>query len=473
MRKKLGYLCMALAASLVLSASGCGGETFRANIADVPDYPDAEPFRFVAYMGPPPANSGSGEFADNPDYMTLENYQTMADCGFNYTTGMYENTMEQYLKGIELAEQVGMKYYVRDYSFVEGCIEGIISAANTKEEAEAMLAGQEDSIKARFEEYSNHEGFAGVLAVDEPSVLRYDAIAVMNAWYRENFPDSEFQVNLLPTYASLSQLFGSSVSEKKYKEDYVEYFDEYVNPAVLSYDHYALSKLGTTNRISSTYLQNLEIFANQSKASGKPFYVFLQTLGHWDYRTMEYYRDIAWQVYTAMAYGAVGAQTFTYWTNLSNGPTEKITNALVDRDGTKMPAWYAMQEVIGEVRAFEDVYMNFDWQGVLPVVADVYEGNAMIDFLMDPLESHEAILSVSATEDAIIGSFKDSEDRDGFLIANITDPVDNLPAEVTVEFKDAKKVVVYKKGRTLIYPAEDGKVTFRLGSGEGQFVIPI
>lgn len=90
-----------------------------------------------------------------------------------------------------------------------------------------------------------------------------------------------------------------------------------------------------------------------------------------------------------MAYGAVGAQTFTYWTNLSNGPTEKITNALVDRDGTKMPAWYAMQEVIAEVRAFENVYMNFEWQGVLPAVADVYEGNAMVDLLMEPLESHE------------------------------------------------------------------------------------
>lgn len=472
MKKAFGRICVAAAALLMFSAGSCA-EPFQANLKDVPSYPEAEDFRFVAYMAPPPANSGAGEFADNPDYMTIENYRTMAECGFNYTTGMYENTKELYLKGMDLAEQVGMKYYVRDYSFAEGCIEGIIAAANSREEAESMLKEQEKFIKARFEEYSRHEGFAGVLAVDEPSTVRYDAIAVMNKWYVENFPDSEFQVNLLPTYASQSQLFGSGSSEKKYAEDYVGYFNEYVNPSVLSYDHYALSKTGTTNKMSATYLQNLEVFATEAKRTDKPFYVFLQTLGHWDYRTMEYYRDIAWQVYTAMAYGAAGAQTFTYWTNLSNGETEKITSALVDREGNKMPAWYAMQEVIEEVRSFENVYMNFEWQGVLPVVADKYAGNSMTDFLMSPLKSHDRIVSVSATEDAIIGAFKDAEGRDGFMISNITDPADALASEVTVEFKDADKVVVYKKGRTLIYPLKKGRTTFCLGSGEGWFVIPL
>ncbi len=472
MKNWLKSICVGIAVMLSFSFVACGG--FHASVEDVPVYPEPErDFRFVAYMGPPPANSGAGEFANNPDYMTLENYQVMADCGFNYTTGMYENTKELYLKGIELAEQVGMKYYVRDYSFAEGCIESIIAAANDRQEAETMLAAQSEAIKARFEEYSSHEGFAGVLAVDEPSVRRYDAIAVMNEWYEKNFPETEFQVNLLPTYSSLNQLFGMADTDQSYAEDYVGYFNDYVDTAVLSYDHYALSKSGTVNRVSSTYLQNLEIFANEAKESGKPFYVFLQTLGHWDYRTMEYYRDIAWQVYTAMAYGASGAQTFTYWTNLSNGESEKITNALVDRDGTKMPAWYAMQEVISEVRAMEQVYMNFDWQGVLPVVADEYAGNAMIELLYDPLPSHERISAVSSTADAVIGAFKDGEGRDGFMLSNITDPADETTAEVTITFNGAKKAVVYKKGRVLIYPLEDGTATFTLGSGEGQFVIPL
>ena len=108
MKNWLKSICVGIAVMLSFSFVACGG--FHASVEDVPVYPEPErDFRFVAYMGPPPANSGAGEFANNPDYMTLENYQVMADCGFNYTTGMYENTKELYLKGIELAEQVGMK----------------------------------------------------------------------------------------------------------------------------------------------------------------------------------------------------------------------------------------------------------------------------------------------------------------------------------------------------------------------------
>lgn len=168
MKKWLKKVGAGIVLPAMLALTACGG--FTARLEDVPQYEDAEPFRFVAYMGPPPANSGSGEFATNPDYMTLENYQIMADCGFNYTTGMYENTKELYLKGLDLAQQVGMKYYVRDYSFTDGCIEGIIAAANSEEEAQAMLEQQQVSIKARFEEYSEYESFAGVLAVVAVSV---------------------------------------------------------------------------------------------------------------------------------------------------------------------------------------------------------------------------------------------------------------------------------------------------------------
>ena len=472
MKKWLKKFCCGAVLPMVVLCVSCGSN-FTASLSDVPKYESQEPFRFVAYMGPPPANSGSGEYSTNPDYMTLENYQIMADCGFNYTTGMYENTKDLYLKGLDLAQQVGMKYYVRDYSFTDGCIEGIIVSAHSEEEAKTMLEQQQETMKARFDEYNQYESFAGVLASDEPSVARYPAIKVTNQWFEENYPEAEFQVNLLPTYAANNQLFGTNDTDKTYKDDYVGHFNEYVDTSVLSYDHYALSKIGTTNRLSATYLQNLEIFANLSKEYDKPFYVFLLTLGHWDYRTMEYYRDIAWQVYTAMAYGAVGAQTFTYWTNLSNGESENITNALVDRDGTRMPAWYAMQEVISEVRAFEDVYMNFEWQGVLPVVADPYESNAMVDLLMTPLESHPRIKSVAATQDAIIGTFKDAQGRDGFLLSNITDPADNVGTDITLEFNDAEKVVAYVKGRTLVYPLKNGKITFKMGSGEGWFVIPI
>ncbi len=464
-----------ISSCLLLSTAcltGCGTpSSFEPDETLIPTYEKTDEFRFVAYMSPPPANSGSGSWANNPNYMTLEHYQNMADCGFNYATGIYENTKAQYIAGMDLAAQVGMKYYVRDYSFPDGSIEGIIAATENKRDAEDLLAQYEDNIKARFDEYMTHEGFGGILAIDEPSTRKYESIAVMNEWYHKNYPTTEFQVNLLPTYATQAQLYGTNASNGKYAKDYAQSFNDIVNPQVLSYDHYALSKSGTVNKISTSYLRNLEIFAELSKSTGKPYYVFLLTLGHWDYRQPEYYRDIAWQVYTALAYGAKGAQTFTYWTNLVDD--EAVGTALIDKNGNKMPSYYAMQEVTSEIRAMEQVYMNFNWQGTLPIVSNKYEGNDMYDYLDNALTQHSRISSLSADQDAIVGAFKDKDGNDGFMLSNVTDPADNLTSNVTIGFNDADAVVVYKKGRTLIYGLKNGKTTISLGSGEGAFIIPV
>jgi len=113
------------------------------------------------------------------------------------------------------------------------------------------------------------------------------------------------------------------------------------------------------------YLRNLEIFAECSRRTGKPFYNFMLTIGHLFYRTVRAYEDIAWQVYTSLAYGCTGMQTFTYWTLLSNGEAENITSSLVLRDGGKTQAWYSMRQVISEVRAFEKEFLKYRWCGAM------------------------------------------------------------------------------------------------------------
>lgn len=195
---------------------------------------------------------------------------------------------------------------------------------------------KERAICDRFDEYAKYPAFSGILASDEPPASKFTAIRTVQDWFCGRYPGKEFIVNLLPTYANAEQLSGDEGIENfDYEKDYVNAFIDIVDPQILSYDHYALiyDKKNDENVMRADYLRNLEIFAECSRRTGKPFYNFMLTIGHLFYRTVRAYEDIAWQVYTSLAYGCTGMQTFTYWTLLSNGEAENITSALVLRDG--------------------------------------------------------------------------------------------------------------------------------------------
>ena len=65
-------------------------------------------FHFVAYLSPPPAKVGYGEFAENANFIDEENYRTMTECGFDRAIGLFENRTAHYLAGMRQAEKAGM-----------------------------------------------------------------------------------------------------------------------------------------------------------------------------------------------------------------------------------------------------------------------------------------------------------------------------------------------------------------------------
>ena len=428
-------------------------------------------FRFVAYLSPPPAKVGHGEFADNENFIDEKNYRTMTECGFDRAIGLFEIKVNHYVAGMKCARQVGMDYLVRD-QFKRGSLEKIIdNLGRGGKTAEQLLADKGDDIARRFDRYSKYPAFSGILASDEPPASKFKDIRTVQDWFKSRYPDKEFLVNLLPTYGNAEQLSGVKGAETfDYEEDYVGAFIRTVDPEILSYDHYALmydDKKGAYT-LTEDYLRNLEVFAEYSRKTGKPFYNFLLTIGCLYYRTVKTYADIAWQVYTSMAYGVMGVQTFTYWTLLSNGPEEKITSALVDRSGTKMPAWYAMQRVISEVRAFEELYTDYAWVGTMPIRGAGAE-NINFQSLKHPLTSCAAVRSAYASEDCIAGVFE-KEGKYALLLANFTDPCLQKSAEASLVLA-ADRVTLCRGGwRKELEPAE-GRLDLKLESGEGVFIV--
>lgn len=110
--KKLVSLLSAMTLTLVMAA-GCAEKK-----ASFTEYAESDAFRFYAYMTPPPANTGTGELANNPDFMTDEQYQWVAECGFNYAIPIYEGTFENNLKAMDMLGKYGVQYFPQDQSLV-------------------------------------------------------------------------------------------------------------------------------------------------------------------------------------------------------------------------------------------------------------------------------------------------------------------------------------------------------------------
>ena len=402
-------------------------------------------FRFVAYLSPPQKNVY--ENWENPECITDEHYRNMTECGFTYAIGLFEDKEEYYRRALTVSERHGVRYMTRD-QFAGNSLEWIIDDRGKNGTPEELLARCEKDIRARFSSYASSPAYLGLLASDEPCADKFPAIAKVQEWFYENFPNAEFEVNLLPTYANAEQLSG--FADTPYT--YTQYLDEYlriVRPRSLSYDFYALGKNPDGSlALNPDYLHNLELVANRAKAHGIPFYVFLLTMGHWAFRTPVRYSEIAWQVYPAMAYGCRGAQTFTYWTLLGDHEADgsRITHGVVGQNGEKTETYYACKEVIAEVNGFSDVYAGYDWVGCKPVPADGKPVSALLAALETPVSSHGVFRSATADGDALIGFFEGKEDT-AMLVCNVTDPTPDTTVTVRLCL-DADRATVYQNGKS-------------------------
>lgn len=463
--KKL--IATVLAGLISLTAAGCAGGYKTEN--ELPDISSSDKFRFAAYMTPPQAGVGSDILKNNPNYITDEQYKWMAECGFDYAYAVYEYDLEDINTVLDLCEKYGIKYLARDYG--KGASFGSLIADDQIPET-GITDAQKNEIKARVDVYKDHPAFAGHVIYDEPNADRFDNIAKVKDFYDEYLPGKEYFVNLLPD-VSAGQLGAENY------DAYLSQFLDKVEPAMLSYDRYPLTYDTSGNPdLGVGYIPNFEIAAEYAKEYGIPFYMYILTMGHWNYRTPKNYDDLAWQVYCSMAYGAKGIETFTYWTTMGTG--ENITYGLVDWYGNRTQTWYSMQQLIKEVRAFESAYMDFDWQNTVCYTADADYENYQFEGLKTSVlaygeaeEPIDGVKKMKADGDALLGYFTNADGYKGYMLTNMADPAHDKSITAELTFGDAKEALVYKKGRMVRYALKKGKLTTELGSGEGQFIIPL
>ncbi len=429
---------------------------------EAPDLTSEESVHIGAWVAPPPAKDGDGDFL----YITEDHYQDIADSGIDTIYSLYERGQtEAQLEALDMAEKAGIDYYLSHPSLA-GLFQGVIDPAG-----DIIEADYQDDVELMLdilEPYESHPAFKGILVIDEPGAAPFPGLGVFKGAFREHFPDKDFYINLYPTYSSFAQR-----DERSYVE-YIDEYIEYVDPSFLSYDHYPLMKSGDQPIITSDYLMNLEIIAEKTDEADIPFWLFLQTIG-FTQSTGSQWRTpdesmLRWQMMNSLAFGAEGIQHFTYWTPTATN--ESFTTGMVDRNGEKTDVYYGAQTINREIRAMEEAYLRYEWAGNM-TYSPGEEVPQQFRMLASVRESHEGIRSLEADTDVLVGIFeREDYEKDAFIIVNFDDPALENNSHIDIRFDDADNVIVFHQGQRIDQTLEKGRFEYDLEPGDGIFVIP-
>ena len=367
---------------------------------------DATTMPIAAWSSPPPAKPGLG-FPTNQ--ITLENYQMVADAGFNTVYGLYETLYSatnvdktNVLSALKYAEQTGLVYYVKDASVNKNLVQ--------------YAKDDNGFLERTYGWYMNMPAYGGTLLVDEPGYKDFDGFAkAQEYWNNTKYKEiKNMYINHLPSYASNIQCYygaGETSAEtipESFSGDnwgsFVKAYVEKVKPVSYSYDFYPYRGTGAT---FGGYYKSLSAAREQAAAGNVPYWVFCQvgrygggTDGMWLTEA-----QVSLQVSTALAYGAKGIQWFNYWQPLEtagvNGFTANRMCAVVDHFGYKTKYYPMVQNVNLHVGAVDDVLMQCKNVGVIQVGASLDEIPNK-----DKLTSYGALTSVSGFGDALIGCFE-------------------------------------------------------------------
>ena len=262
-----------------------------------------------------------GWYSIPPSEATSARYMEMKNAGFDYSFSFLGN-LEEVQKSLDAAQKAEMKIVI-------GCPE--------------LKTETEKTVKR----FMNHPALAGYFLRDEPAV---DAFTDLGNWAkRVNAVDSKHfcYVNLFPNYATATQLGTSDYRE------YVNKFAKEVPLHFLSYDSYPLT---TAEGVYSKWHQNLEIFTDEAKKAGKPFWGFAQSVLFDDFHEVPTLATMRVQMYTNLAYGAQGLQYFTYWTPVSS--IEDFRGAPISLTGKRSAVYDDIKLLNQEIKNLAGVFFG-------------------------------------------------------------------------------------------------------------------
>ncbi len=444
-KDRILFLALLLASFALSSCAGSSEEEYHV-VSGVPDFSakrSSNILRIGAWEGPPPANyEGKG----NPDFIIEERYQEIAESGINLIYGLHENADQASIKkALQYCEKAGISYLASDNL------------------TSSFYAGS--SMHEFTKDYDSSPALKGFFITDEPPAKWFSDLGKMKKAFEKEYPGKEFYLNLYPTYAKADQL-GTST--------YEEYLDSYLKelqPNFLSFDHYSLKTSGDRPFMTTDVLYNLELAQGKCQEYGIPMYTFVASMNRMDTFRSPKESEISHQVMTELAYGSRSIQYFCYWTPLSY--EELGVNAMISASGERTPLYEGVKNVNKTILNLDEAYLDFSYQGTLPIQGSEEEDYPLqYTMLDDPLKEIEGIKEIAASENTLIGVFKNEEGRDGYLISNFSDPAYEKKDEIALTLKGANAALLYRGEKKEEVTLKSSRFTITLNEGEGVFLIP-
>lgn len=303
--------------------------------------------------------------------------ETIRDCGFN-------------LAGFVAPDHLDAVAAARLKAIVSDPETHVSDAAAQLEDTE--IEGRVNALVARV---GGHPALFGYYLRDEPGANAYPGLGKWKAAFQKADPEGLAYINLFPNYASPGQMNVPAY------EEYVESYVTTVQPAFISYDHYALMDDGS---LRGGYFQNLEVVRAAALRHGIPFWNIVLSNAHFSYAEPSP-AGFRFQLYTTLAYGARGISYFTYFTpNVGNyrlGP--------VDQFGNKTPTWDMLRNVNLQLHRLGPVYITLRSVNVFHH-PNVPEGCAGMDT--------SRFIAALSGGDLLVGEFEDGNGNPFVMIVN-------------------------------------------------------
>ena len=256
---------------------------------------------------------------------TVTRYQEMKDAGITYQFTSFPDA-DALQKALDVAAKVGIKMVV-------SCPE--------------LKSAPEKTVRR----FMHHPAVVGYHLIDEPSMAAYPELGNWAKRIQAVDKNHFCYVNLFPIFAD-SSLTGTN----NYRE-YVSECAKQIPLQFLSFDYYPVLK----EKLSDRWYENLELFSDEAKKAGKPFWAFALTTNYDEgHLTPQTVAAMRLQVYSNLAYGAQGIQYFTYWsaTSLTTASVEDQRGAPISAAGKRTVVYDRIKLMSEEIKNLSGVFLG-------------------------------------------------------------------------------------------------------------------